>query len=59
MRASAWQANRRRSGISQSKAAKTLSHMALSQASPPEPIGGRTPAPLQRAPNASEAYWLP
>ena len=29
------------------------------EASPTEPIEGRTPASLQRSPKASEVYWLP
>src|SRR5258708_39517470 len=31
--------------------------MALSYASPTDPIDGRTPASRQRPPNASEVYW--
>jgi hypothetical protein len=38
--------------------AAALSHMALSYASPTEPIDGRTPASLQRLPNASDVYWV-
>src|SRR5919112_2370409 len=59
MRASIWEAKRRRSSNSHSKVAKKLSHRALSYASPTEPIEGRTPASLQRLPKASEVYWLP
>jgi hypothetical protein len=32
--------------------------MALSYASPTEPIEGRTPASRQRWPNSIELYWL-
>jgi hypothetical protein len=32
--------------------------MALSYASPTEPIEGRTPASRQRWPNAIEVYWV-
>src|SRR3954469_18064962 len=59
MRASIWEAKRRRSSSSHSRVAKKLSHRALSYASPTEPIEGRTPASLQRLPKASEVYWLP
>src|SRR4051812_17435008 len=59
MRASTCEAKRRRSSSSHSRVAKKLSHRALSYASPTEPIEGRTPASLQRLPNASEVYWLP
>jgi hypothetical protein len=37
--------------------AKKLSHMALSYASPIEPMEGRTPASRTRRPNAIEVYW--
>src|SRR6267154_2220488 len=57
IRASACEANRRRAGSSHSSVAKKLSHMALSYASPTDPIDGRTPASLQRLPNASDVYW--
>jgi hypothetical protein len=59
MRASTWEAKLRRSSNSHSSVAKKLSHIALSYASPTEPIDGRTPASLQRLPNASDVYWLP
>ena len=58
-RASAWDANRRRSSSSHSSVAKKLSHMALSYASPTEPIDGLTPASLQRLPNATDVYCDP
>ena len=38
---------------------KKLSHMALSYASPTEPIEGRTPASRQRWPNSIELYCEP
>ena len=57
--ASAWEAKRRRSSNSHSSVAKKLSHMALSYASPTEPMDGRTPASRQRLPNARDVYWLP
>src|ERR1700693_2724766 len=57
-RASACVLNRHRSSISHSRVAKKLSHMALSYASPTEPIEGRTPASRQRRPNSIEAYCL-
>jgi hypothetical protein len=44
---------------SHSRVAKKLSHIALSKQSPTEPIDGRTPACLQRLPNAIEVYWVP
>ena len=47
-----------RSRSSHSRVAKKLSHMALSYASPTEPIEGRTPASRQRWPNSIEVYWL-
>src|SRR5579863_8458826 len=50
---------RRRSRSSHSSVAKKLSHIALSNQSPTEPIEGRTPASRQRRPKASEVYWLP
>src|SRR6267143_1736778 len=56
--ASACDAKRRRSSNSHSRVAKKLSHIALSSASPTDPIDGRTPASLQRLPNASEVYCL-
>jgi IS30 family transposase len=56
-RASACVLNRQRASISHSSVAKKLSHMALSYASPTEPIEGRTPALRQRWPNAIEVYW--
>jgi hypothetical protein len=56
MRASALVRNFRRSSNSHSSVAKKLSHMALSYASPTEPIDGRTPASLQRSPNATDVY---
>src|SRR3954463_11824750 len=46
--ASACVLNRERSSSSHSSVAKKLSHMALSYASPTEPIEGRTPASRQR-----------
>jgi hypothetical protein len=36
---------------------KKLSQMALSYASPTEPIEGRTSASRQRRPNSIEVYW--
>ena len=48
--------NRQRSSSSHSSVAKKLSHMALSYASPTEPIEGRTPASRQRWPNSIEVY---
>ena len=51
--------NLRRSSSSHSSVAKKLSHIALSYASPTDPIDGRTPASLQRLPNANDVYWLP
>src|SRR6267143_3189198 len=56
--ASACEAKRWRSSNSHSRVAKKLSHIALSSASPTDPIDGRTPASLQRLPNASEVYCL-
>src|SRR3954466_7416379 len=50
--------NRQRSSSSHSRVAKKLSHMALSYASPTEPIEGRTPASRQRRPNSNEVYCL-
>src|SRR5690349_10952884 len=44
LRASACVLNRQRARSSHSSVAKKLSHMALSYASPTEPIEGRTPA---------------
>jgi hypothetical protein len=41
------------------KRAKKLSHIALSYASPTLPIDGRTPACLQRRPNAMDVYCDP
>jgi hypothetical protein len=49
--------NRLRSISSRSSVAKKLSHMALSYASPSEPVDGLTPASLHRLPNASDLYW--
>src|SRR6516164_6603481 len=49
---------RQRSSSSHSRVAKKLSHIALSYASPTEPIEGRTPASRQRWPNAIEVYCL-
>src|SRR5580700_12127802 len=51
--------NRQRASSSHSSVAKKLSHMALSYASPTEPIEGRTPASRQCWPNAIEVYWEP
>ena len=45
-----------RSSNSHSRVAKKLSHIALSYASPTEPIDGRTAASLQRSPNAIDVY---
>jgi hypothetical protein len=50
--ASAWLLNRRRFSTSRSSVAKKLSAIALSYASPTEPIDGITPASWQRLPNA-------
>jgi hypothetical protein len=58
LRASACVLNRQRARSSHSSVAKKLSHMALSYASPTEPIEGRTPASRQRWPNSIELYWL-
>ena len=58
LRASACVLNRQRASNSHSSVAKKLSHMALSYASPTEPIEGRTPASRQRWPNSIELYWL-
>src|SRR5215472_5591424 len=57
LRASACVWNRQRARSSHSSVAKKLSHMALSYASPTEPIEGRTPASRQRWPNSIEVYW--
>lgn len=46
-----------RSSSSHSSVAKRLSHIALSQASPTEPVDGLTPASVQRLSKASEVYW--
>jgi hypothetical protein len=54
IRASALVANLRRSSNWHSSVAKKLSHMALSYASPTEPMDGRTPASLHLSPNARE-----
>jgi hypothetical protein len=59
LRASACVLNRHRSSSSHSRVAKKLSHMALSYASPTEPIEGRTPASRQRRPNSIEVYCEP
>ena len=56
-RASACVLNRHRSSSSHSRVAKKLSHIALSYASPTEPIDGRTLASRQRRPNSIEVYW--
>src|SRR5260370_6953273 len=58
MRAGGWEAKRRHASNSHSSVAKKLSHMALSYASPTDPIDGRTPASRQRPPNANEVYCL-
>ena len=47
------------SGSSPVSVAKKLSHIALSYASPTEPIDGLTPACLQRRPNAIDVYCVP
>ena len=47
------------SSSSHSSVPKKLSHIALSCASPTVPIDGRTPASLQRMPNAMGVYWQP
>jgi hypothetical protein len=57
-RASACVLNRQRSSSSHSRVAKKLSHIALSYASPTEPIEGRTPASRQRRPNSIDVYWV-
>ena len=59
MRASAWLRKLRRSSNSHSRVAKKLSQSALSYASPTEPVDGRTPASLHRAPNAIDVYCEP
>src|SRR3954467_14389749 len=56
--ASACVLNRERSSSSHSSVAKKLSHMALSYASPTEPIEGRTPASRQRWRNSIEVRTL-
>jgi hypothetical protein len=58
-RASAGVLKRHRASNSHSRVAKKLSHMALSYASPTEPIEGRTPASRQRLPNSIEVYCEP
>lgn len=45
--------------LSNAAVAKKLSHRALSQASPTEPVDGLTPASLQRLPKASVVYGEP
>jgi hypothetical protein len=52
IRASAWLRKRRRSSTSRSSVAKKLSAIALSYASPTEPIDGMIPVSGQRLPNA-------
>jgi len=42
---------------SHSSVAKKLSHIALSYASPTEPMDGRTPISRHRCPNAIDVYW--
>ena len=59
LRASAGALNRLRASSSHSSVAKKLSHMALSYASPTDPIEGRTPASRQRWPNPIEVYCEP
>src|SRR5262249_16608426 len=49
--------NRVRSSSSHSSVAKKLSHIALFEASPTDPIQGRTFASRQRRPKAIEVYW--
>jgi hypothetical protein len=58
MRASAWERRLRRSSSSHSSVAKKASAMALSYASPTEPVEGRTPASLHLKPKATAVYWL-
>ena len=58
-RASACVLKRHRSSSSHSSVAKKLSAIALSQASPTEPIEGRTPASRQRLPKAMDVYCEP
>ena len=48
-----------RSSNSHSSVAKKLSHIALSYASPTDPMDGRTPASLHRNPKATEVYCDP
>src|SRR6476660_368262 len=51
-------ANRRRASSSHSKVVKKLSHMALSYASPTDPMDCLMPASRQRPPKARAVYWL-
>ena len=59
LRASTWVRNQIPSSSSHSSVAKNDSHVALSYASPRDPIDGLTPASRQRRPNAIEVYWPP
>ena len=57
-RAWTWVAKRCRSSSSHSRVAKKLSQRALSEASPTEPMDGRTPAASQRRPKAQDVYGV-
>jgi hypothetical protein len=59
MRASACEEKRRRASSSHSSVEKKLSAMALSSASPTDPVEGRTPASRQRFPKAMAVYCEP
>ena len=58
-RASVCVAKRCRASSSHSSVAKNDAAIALSEASPREPIDGRTPNVLQRCPNARAPYCDP
>jgi hypothetical protein len=59
IRASACERKLRRSSNSHSMVAKNASAIALSCASPTEPVEARTPASLHRKPKATDVHWLP
>jgi hypothetical protein len=44
---------------SHSSVEKKLSAIALSYASPTDPVDGLMPVSMQRCPNATEVYWQP
>ena len=52
----AWVRKRRRCSTSCLSVVKKLSHRALSQQSPTDPIEGRIPTSLQRRPNYTDVY---